>query len=183
MENSFSLSSMSSVINFACDLFVRWSSHFFIFFFFPDGKDTGRLQLETPDDVDISIEFKDWLFALEGAQEAAEKWWFCDHEDSIREERCWHTTFRNICVKASSSKHVTDGSRKLSGKKRYPLELITVSTLFLLCNYLPRWKLIKLDSCYKVLYILQGSYCFEQLLHVEIFDSSCKTMLRQETWQ
>ncbi|OIT29705.1 PREDICTED: uncharacterized protein LOC109210994 [Nicotiana attenuata] len=91
-----------------------------------DGKDTGRLQLETPDDVDISIEFKDWLFALEGAQEAAGKWWFCDHEDSITEERCWHTTFHNICVKASSSKHVTDGSIKLSGKKRYPLELVTV---------------------------------------------------------
>ncbi|KAJ8532603.1 hypothetical protein K7X08_012526 [Anisodus acutangulus] len=91
-----------------------------------DGKDTGRLQLETPDDVDISIEFKDWLFALEGAQEEAERWWFCDHEDSAREERCWHTTFQNICVKASSSKHVTNGSGKLSGKKRYPLELITV---------------------------------------------------------
>ncbi|MCD7463908.1 hypothetical protein HAX54_051685 [Datura stramonium] len=91
-----------------------------------DGKDTGRLQLETPDDVDISIEFKDWLFALEGAQEEAESWWFCDHEDSLREERCWHTTFQNICVKASSSKHETNGSGKLSGKKRLPLELITV---------------------------------------------------------
>ncbi|KAJ8542939.1 hypothetical protein K7X08_005462 [Anisodus acutangulus] len=91
-----------------------------------DGKDTGRLQLETPDDVDISIEFKDWLFALEGAQEEAERWWFCDHEDSAREERCWHTTFQSICVKTSSSKHVTNGSGKLSGKKRYPLELITV---------------------------------------------------------
>lgn len=91
-----------------------------------DGKDTGRLQLETPDDVDISIEFKDWLFALEGAQEEAERWWFCDHADSVREERCWHTTFQNICVKASSSNHVTNGSGKLSGKKRYPLELITV---------------------------------------------------------
>lgn len=91
-----------------------------------DGKDTGRLQLETPDDVDISIEFKDWLFALEGAQEEAERWWFCDHEDSVREERCWHTTFQNICVKASSSKHVTNDSGKSPGKKRYPLELITV---------------------------------------------------------
>ncbi|CAN4104077.1 unnamed protein product [Withania somnifera] len=71
-----------------------------------DGKNTGRLQLETPDDVDILIEFKDWLFALEGAQEEAERWWFCDNEDSVREERCWHTTFQNICVKASSSKRV-----------------------------------------------------------------------------
>ncbi|CAN4102772.1 unnamed protein product [Withania somnifera] len=91
-----------------------------------DGKNTGRLQLETPDDVDILIEFKDWLFALEGAQEEAERWWFCDHEDSVREERCWHSTFQNICVKASSSKHVANGNGKLLGKKRYPLELITV---------------------------------------------------------
>lgn len=91
-----------------------------------DGKDPGRLQLETPDDVEISIEFKDWLFALEGAQEEAERWWFCDHEDTLREERCWHTTFQNICVKASSSTNVTNGCGTLSGKKRYPLELITV---------------------------------------------------------
>ncbi|KAF3656570.1 putative autophagy-related protein 18f-like [Capsicum annuum] len=91
-----------------------------------DGKDPGGLQLETPDDVDLSIELKDWLFALEGAQEEAERWWFCDHEDSVTEERCWHTTFQNICVKASSSKNVTNGSGKLSGKKRYPIELITV---------------------------------------------------------
>lgn len=91
-----------------------------------DGKDPGGLQLETPDDVEISIEFKDWLFALEGAQEEAERWWFCDHEDTLREERCWHTTFQNICVKASSSTNVTNGSGTLSGKKRYPLELITV---------------------------------------------------------
>lgn len=119
----------------------------FCFPFFLDGKDPGRLQLETPDDVEISIEFKDWLFALEGAQEEAERWWFCDHEDTLREERCWHTTFQNICVKASSSTNVTNGCGTLSGKKRYPLELITVSTFFLLSNIIAMVEINKLNSC------------------------------------
>lgn len=165
---------MISVINFACDLLDHNGLLIsFCFSFFLDGKDTGRLQLETPDDVDISIEFKDWLFALEGAQEAAERWWFCDHEDSIREERCWHTTFQNICVKANSSKRVTNGSGNLSGKKRYPLELITVSTLFLLCNIFASVEIDKLDSC--------REYFISCILG--FFDRRFKTMSRQETWQ
>lgn len=145
----------------------------FWFSFFLDGKDTGRLQLETPDDVDISIEFKDWLFALEGAQEEAERWWFCDHEDSVREERCWHTTFQNICVKASSSKHVTNDSGKSPGKKRYPLELITVSTLFLLCNIFALVEMINLIHVRK--YFISCIWGFS--------DCNFKTRSRQETLQ
>nr|GMC70124.1 uncharacterized protein LOC109188219 isoform X1 [Ipomoea batatas] len=92
-----------------------------------NGKDNGILQFGTPDDVDVSIELKDWLFALEGAQEAAERWWFCNNEDSSREERCWHTTFHSIGIKAKGSpKQITNGNTRLHGKLKHPIELVTV---------------------------------------------------------
>ncbi|KAL9680027.1 hypothetical protein QQ045_017900 [Rhodiola kirilowii] len=59
--------------------------------------------LGRPDDIDVSIEFKDWLFALQGAQDMAESWWFDNHSQVAREERSWHTSFRSLQVKAKSS--------------------------------------------------------------------------------
>ncbi|KAK4420729.1 hypothetical protein Salat_2023400 [Sesamum alatum] len=48
-------------------------------------------------------------------------------EDSHREERSWHTTFKSVHVKAkSSAKHLRIGSIQPSGKQKYPIELITV---------------------------------------------------------
>ncbi|GFP89982.1 hypothetical protein PHJA_001142000 [Phtheirospermum japonicum] len=89
-----------------------------------DGKDNGLLHLGAPDDVDISIELKDWLFSLEGAEEMVDNRF---SDDCRREERSWHTTFRSVHVKAKSSpKHVVVGSVKPSGKQKYPIELITV---------------------------------------------------------
>lgn len=78
--------------------------------------------------MDVSIELKNWLFALEGAQEMAEIWWFDDnHEDVGREERCWHTTFHNLHVKAKSSpKNTLNGNGKSHGARKYPVELVTV---------------------------------------------------------
>ncbi|KAG5235642.1 UHRF1-binding protein [Salix suchowensis] len=91
-----------------------------------DGKD-GVLLLEIPDDVDVCIEFKDWLFALEGAQEMADRWWFYNHEDEGREERCWHTSFQSLLVKAKSGpKNEQNGKGKPNGKQKYPVELVTV---------------------------------------------------------
>ena len=91
-----------------------------------DGKENGLLHLGKPDDVDVSIELKNWLFALEGAQEMAESWWFSDHEHVGREERCWHTTFQSLRVQAKSSpKNLMNGSKSY-GMKKYPVELVTV---------------------------------------------------------
>ncbi|XWS27897.1 hypothetical protein CRYUN_Cryun25bG0019500 [Craigia yunnanensis] len=85
------------------------------------------LHLGMPDDVDVSIELQDWLFALEGVQEMAERWWF-EKEVLGREQRCWHTTFRSLQVKAkSSSKNVPNGKGISHGMQRYPVELVTVS--------------------------------------------------------
>lgn len=85
------------------------------------------LQLGKPDDVDLTIELKDWLFALEGPQEMAERWWFHNHEGVGREERCWHTTFQSLRVKAKSSpKHELNGKGRSQEMQKYPVELVTV---------------------------------------------------------
>lgn len=86
------------------------------------------LHLGSPDDVDVSIEFKDWLFALEGAEDIAERWWFSDSKDSSRAQRCWHTTFRSLQVKAKSNQRRLLNSRAIpNGIKKHPIEYITVS--------------------------------------------------------
>ncbi|KAH6775560.1 amino-terminal region of chorein [Perilla frutescens var. hirtella] len=92
-----------------------------------DGKESSLLHLGTPDDVDITIELKDWLFALEGAQEMEVRLYSHDSEVPQREERSWHMTFQNIHVIAKSTpKHAAVGNTKTSGKQKYPVELITV---------------------------------------------------------
>ncbi|GKV45808.1 hypothetical protein SLEP1_g52853 [Rubroshorea leprosula] len=89
-------------------------------------KDSGFLHLGMPDDVDVSIELKDWLFPLEGVQETADRWWFDNQEDVTREERCWHTTFQALRVKATSSpKHMLKGKGKSDEVQKYPVELVT----------------------------------------------------------
>ncbi|KAF8391482.1 hypothetical protein HHK36_023787 [Tetracentron sinense] len=91
-----------------------------------DGENGGFLDLGKPDDVEVSIELKDWLFALEGAQEMAESWWFYKHEDVSREERCWHTTFQSLQVRAKCSpKHVLNGTKSHDAQKS-SLEFVTV---------------------------------------------------------
>ncbi|KAL6538410.1 hypothetical protein OROGR_012398 [Orobanche gracilis] len=86
-------------------------------------RDNSLLHLGAPDDVDISIELKDWLFALEGAQEMAGRY----SDEPKRKEKSWHSTFRSVHVKAKSSpKHVVVGNTKPSGKQKYPIDLITV---------------------------------------------------------
>lgn len=86
-----------------------------------DGKD-GLVHLGLPDDVDICVELKDWLFALEGAQEMAERCCLSNQEVG-REERCWHTTFQSARAKAKSSPK----QGKPYGTQKHPVELVTVS--------------------------------------------------------
>ncbi|XP_057454371.1 uncharacterized protein LOC130745938 isoform X2 [Lotus japonicus] len=80
-----------------------------------------------PDNVDVTIELRDWLFALESAQEMAERWWFSSHEEVGREQRCWHATFHILQVNAKSSpKNVPGGKSQSHRTQQYPLELVTV---------------------------------------------------------
>ncbi|XP_052178315.1 uncharacterized protein LOC127792050 isoform X2 [Diospyros lotus] len=92
-----------------------------------DENENVFLQLSTPDDVELSIELKDWLFALEGAQENIEVRSLYYNKDLQREERCWHTTFQSLRVKAKSNPgHVVNGKEKLLVPLKCPVELITV---------------------------------------------------------
>jgi hypothetical protein len=58
-----------------------------------------------PDDIDVSIvsiELRNWLFALEGTDEVG--YYFSHGGDRIsREEKCWHSTFRSLHVSGNSS--------------------------------------------------------------------------------
>uniref|UniRef100_A0A2P2L8U0 Uncharacterized protein LOC105130181 isoform X1 n=1 Tax=Rhizophora mucronata TaxID=61149 RepID=A0A2P2L8U0_RHIMU len=91
-----------------------------------DGKD-GSLHFGIPVDVDVCIELKDWLFALEGEQEMAERWWFYSQDDVGREGRCWHSAFHSLLVKATSCpKHELNGRGKSNEAQKYPVELVTV---------------------------------------------------------
>ncbi|XP_061341796.1 uncharacterized protein LOC133288116 isoform X1 [Gastrolobium bilobum] len=92
-----------------------------------EGKETSFPHLKKPDDVDVTIELRDWLFALEGAQEMTERWWFYSHGDEGREERCWHTSFHALRVNAKSSpKNIPDGKARLCRIQQHPVELVTV---------------------------------------------------------
>ncbi|CAJ1978727.1 unnamed protein product [Sphenostylis stenocarpa] len=91
-----------------------------------EGKDTSFPHLKKPDVVDITIELRDWLFALEGTQEVAERWWFSSH-DSNREEMFWHTTFHTLRVNAKSCpKNVSKRKAQSHRIQLYPVELVTV---------------------------------------------------------
>ncbi|XP_023536640.1 uncharacterized protein LOC111797765 [Cucurbita pepo subsp. pepo] len=93
-----------------------------------DGKESTVLQLGKPDDVDVSIELKNWLFALEGEQEMSERWWFYNSNNAGREERCWHTSFQSFRVKAHSRpKEPLNGKGRSCGAQQYPVELVIVS--------------------------------------------------------
>ncbi|XP_023520415.1 uncharacterized protein LOC111783806 [Cucurbita pepo subsp. pepo] len=93
-----------------------------------DGKEGPLLQLRKADDVDVSIVLKNWLFALEGAEEMTERSWLYDSNNVGREERCWHTSFQIFRVKAQSRpKDLLNGKGKSCGAQQYPVELVTVS--------------------------------------------------------
>ncbi|KAK7342552.1 hypothetical protein VNO80_25507 [Phaseolus coccineus] len=93
-----------------------------------EGKGTSFSNLKKPDTVDVTIELRDWLFALEGAQEMAKRWWFSTY-DANREERCWHTTFHTVRVNAKSCpKKAPERKAQSQRIQLYPVELVTVKT-------------------------------------------------------
>ncbi|XP_031488429.1 uncharacterized protein LOC116256252 isoform X2 [Nymphaea colorata] len=89
-----------------------------------EGNDEGNFDMGMPDDMELFIELKDWLFALEGELEMAEYRQSGGDINVEREERCWHTTFQSLQIKASSQ---TENTEKTALTKKYPLELVTVS--------------------------------------------------------
>lgn len=91
------------------------------------------LELGMPDDINVSIELKNWLFALEGTEEIREGWRHCNGEDFSREDRCWHTTFQNLQMKAKNARtNSSYGAGKLQKTANHPFELIMVRTFWFL---------------------------------------------------
>ncbi len=94
----------------------------------PNSKDNdynSKFDLEVPDDLDVSIELRNWLFALEGTEEVGD--WLSPHgSDHIsREEKCWHTTFTNLHVSGRSSDR-PGSAEKVIHKRALPIERFTV---------------------------------------------------------
>ncbi|XP_031379803.1 uncharacterized protein LOC116194995 isoform X1 [Punica granatum] len=88
------------------------------------------LHLARPDDVDVSVELKDWLFALEGPEEMTDRWEDYDHADVCREERSWHMMFQRLQIAAKSKLehgHGMNCNENSNGMSRYPLESVIVS--------------------------------------------------------
>ncbi|XP_042405957.1 uncharacterized protein LOC121996172 isoform X2 [Zingiber officinale] len=83
------------------------------------------LEVRMPDDIDVCVTFNNWLFALEGAQET--EGWLLEVSDNLsREEKCWHTTFHSLNVKAKSTESNSSNMGRSGLKKKFPIELITV---------------------------------------------------------
>ena len=63
----------------------------------------------------------------------AEFWWFENHEYVGREERCWHTTFQSLLVKAKNSpRNEPNVKGNLHGRHKYPVDLGVDVHLFFL---------------------------------------------------
>lgn len=78
-------------------------------------KEDKRSKFDTgiPDDLDVSVELKDWIFGLEGTKEIGVKF--------------WQAAFRNLHVLGQSrSKTELSSTEKPSQKSPYPVECFTV---------------------------------------------------------
>uniref|UniRef100_A0A0D3CHX7 Pentatricopeptide repeat-containing protein n=1 Tax=Brassica oleracea var. oleracea TaxID=109376 RepID=A0A0D3CHX7_BRAOL len=93
------------------------------------GNGDGFAHLGRPDDIDVSIKLRDWLFALEGREGVTERCWHNDNEDIGREERCWHTNFHTFQVIAKSTPKLVDPNVTESNydAHRYSVDSVNVS--------------------------------------------------------
>ncbi|KAF7003874.1 hypothetical protein CFC21_019151 [Triticum aestivum] len=91
-----------------------------------DNDSNSKFDLGVPDDLDVSVELRNWLFALEGTEEVGD-WSSPRSDDPIsREDKCWHTTFRNLHLSGKSSDRPNlGGAEKVLNKKAFPVERFT----------------------------------------------------------
>lgn len=90
--------------------------------------------------MDVSVELRNWLFALEGAQETVESSWSDNRVNANREERCWHSCFKSLKIKGKNDLKDSLDCIVKSKVHKYPVELITV----MICSlffFLPKQKI------------------------------------------
>lgn len=86
-----------------------------------------------PDDIEFEIHLLDWLFALEGADNV------CEPErtpvshglHSFRGDKCWHSTFRCLSLKAQGTKDASNQIAARNGTRSSPVQSLVVSVLHL----------------------------------------------------
>lgn len=91
-----------------------------------DNDSNSKFDLGVPDDLDVSVQLRNWLFALEGTEEVGD--WSSPRGGYhiSREEKCWHTTFRNLHVSGKSNDRPNlGGAEKVLDKKAFPVERFT----------------------------------------------------------
>ena len=84
-----------------------------------------------PDDIEFEIHLLDWLFALEGADSVSEPEGPPGRHGpySSREDRCWHSTFRCLSLKALGTKEAGNQLAARHGTKSSPVQSLVVSML------------------------------------------------------
>lgn len=87
---------------------------------------SSKFDLGVPDDLDVSIELRNWLFALEGTEEVGDCFSPRGSDRISREENCWHTTFKNLHVSGKSIDRLNMGGTEKVPKKAFPVERFTV---------------------------------------------------------
>lgn len=103
-----------------------------------DGRE-NFLHLAKPHKVDVSVELKDWLFALEDPKEMAETCQDYGHAYVSREERSWHMMFQSLQMVAKSKPEHRSGmncKEKSNGVSKYPLESVIVSIYIVVSAYI-----------------------------------------------
>lgn len=83
-----------------------------------------------PENVDVTVELKDWLFALEGPEQIPERWQQYDnpnHAGVDREERSWHMSFQSLQVAGKSDPKQWANCKEKYVMRKYPIESVTVS--------------------------------------------------------
>ena len=141
------------------------------------GSGDAFAHLGTPDDIDVSIELRDWLFALEGREGVAERWESIEDEDIGREERCWHTNFRSFRVVAKSTPKLVDPNETetKNGARKFPVDSIIVSicTPYFLHSLFPFLNFLRLMITFRAAFIFLVSdkitfFCAVMTVNIEV---------------
>ena len=89
---------------------------------FPDEgwlENDQQLELTIPDELDVNIQLRDWIFALEADVETTEN-------ALTRRERCWHSAFQCLSISAEGSRQDVSRQQNYVGPK-HPVQKIIVS--------------------------------------------------------
>eukprot|EP00250_Pteridium_aquilinum_P021537 c25158_g2_i1 orf=3038-6676(+) len=81
--------------------------------------DNEQWELGVPDEMDINVQLRDWVFALEADLEGSE-------DAYSRRERCWHSAFQCLKITAQGGQEDLD-ENKTSVLSKHPVQRIVVA--------------------------------------------------------